>query len=457
MKRNVLVTLCLLILLLTGCSSANRPTEGLEFTAENGTYVVNSYSGEEINVVIPDTYNDMPVTIIGEDCFANTDIQSVRIGSNIEEIRPGAFYNATMLKEIEIPSSVKIIGIEDDDATLTNTNKYGAFQSCINLTNVSFGSKSSIERVGYATFADCSKLERIALPDTTKYIATYAFGACTSLKTIDIPPQVSYMGLNVFSGFTAEQTINILGSTDEWLYTSPIEYQGVTVNYTWHNNCNARINYHIGSNGVNNTNVESTDGNKAAHAPDVNQIQAEIERILNSENSFRYGIVEDDGIGHGVHYYYLRSTNSNFRVLDISVNEDKESARVNCCYESDGVNYFGYYEIKHNETGWFFAEENLDPFFMTLVESDFNYSARATGEFYSSYNEKYTSLVIHSIENGIITYSLESNDNILVNNNFQQGENLTADFNSLTGEFLGFHYDTEADSWEFGAVEVVRK
>lgn len=457
MKRNVLATLCLLILLLTGCSSANKATEGLEFTAENGTYVVSSYFGEDINVIIPDTYNDMPVTIIGEDCFANTDVQSVRIGSNIEEIRPGAFYNATMLKEIEIPGSVKIIGIEDDDATLTNTNKYGAFQNCISLTNVSFGDNSSLERVGYATFAGCNKLEKIVLPDTTKYIATYAFDSCTSLKTIDIPSMVSYMGLNVFSGLTADQTINVLGSTAEWPYTSAIVYQGVTINRTWHNNCDAKINYYIDRTDANNTNDGRADGNMAKQAPDVNQIQAEIERILNSENSFRYGIVEEDEGSRGVSYYYLRSADNDFRVLDISVNEDNASARVNCCYESDGVNYYGYYEIYCNETGWFFAEEDLNTFFMTLVENDFDYSTRAIGEFYSSYKETYTSLVIHSIENGIITYSLESNDSILVNFNFQQGENLTADFNSLTGEFVGFHYDTEADTWEFGAVEVERK
>jgi len=457
MKKNVLVTLCLLVLLLTGCSSANRPTEGLEFIAENGTYVVSSYSGEEINVVIPDTYNDMPVTIIGEDCFANTDIQSVRIGNNIEEIRPGAFYNATMLKEIEIPNSVKVIGIEDDDATLTNTNKYGAFQNCINLTNVSFGAQSSLERVGYATFAGCNKLEKIVLPDTTKYIATYAFDSCTSLKNVDIPSYVSYMGLNVFSGFTAEQTINILGSTDEWLYTSPIEYQGVTINRTWHNNCDAKINYYIGSTSVNDTNVESTDSNKAAQAPDIDQIQSEIERILNSDDSFCYGIVEAGDGWRSVRSYYLESSNNDFQVLDISVNEDGQSAQVNCCYESDGIHYYGYYTIYYSETGWYFSDEDMEHFYMALTESDFDYSTRAIGEFYSSYKDEYTSLVIHKIENGIITYSLDSNNSIIINRDFQQGENLTADFNSLTGEFVGFHYDTEADTWGFGAVEVERK
>ena len=34
--------------------------------------------------------------------------------------------------------------------------------------------------------------------------------------------------------------------------------------------------------------------------------------------------------------------------------------------------------------------------------------------------------------------------------------NGTVDFNSKTGEFVGFHYDTEEDIWEFGAVELER-
>lgn len=452
MKRNVLVILCLLMLLLTGCSSPNKPTEGLEFYAENGTYVVSSYSGEEIDIIIPDTYNDMPVTVIGENCFAGTDIQSIRIGKNIEEIRAGAFYNATMLKEVKIPASVKIIGIEDDDASLTNTNKYGAFQNCINLKSVVFESKSLLERVGYATFADCSNLAEIVLPDTTTYIATFAFGACTSLKTIDIPSQVTYMGLNVFSGLTAEQTINVLGSTDEWLYTSGIEYNGVTVNLTWDNNCDAKINYYIDSNPI-----ENNGSSVISQAPDINQIQSEIERILNSDDSFSYGIVEAGEGWYSVSRYYLESSNNDLQVFDISVNEDGQSAQVNCCYESDGVHYYGYYTIYHSESGWYFAEEDMESFYMTLTETDFDYSARAIGEFYSSYKDTYTSLVIHKIENGTITYSLESNDSIILNRGFQQGENLTAEFNSLTGEFVEFHYDTEADSWGFGAVEVVRK
>lgn len=235
------------VVLLSGCNDAkkveNTPTEGLEFTAENGNYVVSSYSGDEVNVIIPDTYNDIPVTVIGEDCFADSDIQSVRIGKNIVEIRAGAFYNASMLKEINIPASVKVIGIDDSDASLTNTNKYGAFRNCVSLEKVVFDEYSTFEILGYSTFEDCIKLKEIVLPETTKYIGTSAFSHCDSLLNINIPVNVTYMGLNVFFGFSNNQTINIYSSMEEWLYTTAYDYNGIIIDRTWKNNCDAVINY----------------------------------------------------------------------------------------------------------------------------------------------------------------------------------------------------------------------
>ena len=195
---------------------------------------------------------------------------------------------------------------------------------------------------------------------------------------------------------------------------------------------------------------------KALTGPNAEQVKPIIEDFINDRRGFSYGIpYTSDSGSSGTKYYYLYSTNNDFSVVDTKLNENGKSAKINCCYESDGTKYYGYYEMLFDKTGWHFAEEDSSDQHMILTESDFNYSTSAIGTFYDSYDED-TTLVIHKIENNTITYSLHSTDSILLNNDFKQGDNLTADFNSKTGEFVGFHYDTEEDVWEFGAVELER-
>lgn len=195
---------------------------------------------------------------------------------------------------------------------------------------------------------------------------------------------------------------------------------------------------------------------KALAGPNAEQVKPIIEDFISDRRGFSYGIpYTSDSGGSGTKYYYLYSTNNDFSVIDTKLNENGKSAKINCCYESDGTKYYGYYEMLFDKTGWHFADEDSSNHHMILTESDFNYSTRAIGTFYDSYDEE-TTLVVHKIENDIITYSLQTVDSILLNNDFKQGENLTAEFNSKTGEFVGFHYDTEEDIWEFGAVELER-
>ena len=58
-----------MVMLLCACSGENKATEGLEFTFRNGSDYITGYHGTEVDVVIPDTYNDVPVTEIVESAF----------------------------------------------------------------------------------------------------------------------------------------------------------------------------------------------------------------------------------------------------------------------------------------------------------------------------------------------------------------------------------------------------
>ena len=72
---------------------------------------ITKYNGSDSDVVIPDTIDSLPVTIIESDAFANNEsIESVTIPETVVEIGGWAFENCTNLKEIDLPSNLKEIG-----------------------------------------------------------------------------------------------------------------------------------------------------------------------------------------------------------------------------------------------------------------------------------------------------------------------------------------------------------
>lgn len=225
-----------------GKIKAGTETEGLEFTAQDGTYQVTGYHGTDVDVVIPDNHNDVPVTVIAEGAFEDSEIQTIYIGSNVEVIEKGAFSNASLLKEVTMPASLKEIGVDT-----TGDQTEGAFYRCVSLKRVVFADSSCLEMIGAATFYECTALEEIEIPDHVTYIGDYSFLDCVSLKELTIPASVSRVGARAFSGFTDEQEITILGDTSHWAKaadgTTEIEQDILN----WYGRCNAVIFYKDGS------------------------------------------------------------------------------------------------------------------------------------------------------------------------------------------------------------------
>lgn len=231
MKKNRLLIVILALVLLCGCGSketgnGKKATEGLVFTQEDGCYAVTGYHGTDVDVVIPDTYNDVPVTIIAEEAFADSEIQTIKMGSNIEVIELNAFRDATLLRRVELNSSLKQIGHK---RTYSDTLD-GAFTGCISLETVDIPEDSALELICPGTFSHCEKLANIELPGSLREIGEQAFKKCLSLKSITIPASVEKVGVWVFRGFTSEQKIVIMGSTEQW-----------TKN--WNEYCEAEIEY----------------------------------------------------------------------------------------------------------------------------------------------------------------------------------------------------------------------
>ncbi len=98
-------------------------------------------------VVIPEYYNDLPVTAIDSNAF-----------SYWEE-----------LESVSLPSTIRTIG-------------NSAFAYCTKLTEITL--PSSLERIEANAFVNCSALEEITIPTRLKYCGYTSFERCGSLKTV---------------------------------------------------------------------------------------------------------------------------------------------------------------------------------------------------------------------------------------------------------------------------------
>lgn len=252
-----------------------KPTEGLEYAAKDGNYVVTGYHGNDVHIVIPAEYNEIPVVGVQEEAFMESEIQSVIFGGNIEWIGDRAFFGASLLKEVTISASVKQFGenvfrdcislttVEfEKDSKIENLGGY-TFHGCIALKEIdlpdtitsldglvfyecanlkSINLPDSLQVIGDACFYGCTFLEKIELPNGVREIGWDAFENCTSIKKLIIPESVVFVDQNAFDGFTPEQTLVIRGSTVGWRDETET-YPGGYLSWQWHGGCNAQIIY----------------------------------------------------------------------------------------------------------------------------------------------------------------------------------------------------------------------
>lgn len=128
------------------------------------------------------------VELIGERAFYQCEsLEAVSFGTAIEEIGSRAFYKCERLKQIHLPESLKTVG------------EY-AFYKCGAVTEVSLGGAYEIEK--YA-FYGISGVKELILPTTLKVIGKQAFRGWSSLTSIVIPESVTDIDKHAFYGCTS--------------------------------------------------------------------------------------------------------------------------------------------------------------------------------------------------------------------------------------------------------------
>ena len=180
-----------------------------EFVVDDGTYRcgIKAYLGNDTNITIPDKINGIEVGSIKEECFKNSNIESVTLPSSVTLIEQQAFYGCDNLKSINL-SNVKSIGTE-------------AFTNCPSLTdNIDLSSVEMISERGLAgtyfktmnlpkctdirdsAFEDCT-MQKIVLNNATN-LGSNVFKNCKNLEMIYAPKVKGFDGC---SGCTNLKTV----------------------------------------------------------------------------------------------------------------------------------------------------------------------------------------------------------------------------------------------------------
>lgn len=161
------------------------------------------------NVVIPDTYEGIPVTRIADGAFAGAEVESVTLGANIITIGDFAFKGNSNLKSVTINENCEYLGSS-------------CFKDCTGLESITI--PSSLETICENAFENCTSLTEINLPSSLRTIKERVFKGCSNLKTvnfagapidfygvfegcdgierIELPEGLSYIGYNAFKNTT---------------------------------------------------------------------------------------------------------------------------------------------------------------------------------------------------------------------------------------------------------------
>ena len=174
------------------------------------SFCVIGYVGTPTTIIVPSSYNNLPITKIAEDAFSGcSKLTSVTIPDSIIEIGAHAFGSCNSLKSITLP----FVGANKNGTSYTNfdyifESYYSAdADGCPkSLKNVIITSSSTIPK---KAFAYCSNITSVTLSEDTHTIDSSAFWGCSSLETVTRMGNVKCFGSDAFSGCTKLTNITI--------------------------------------------------------------------------------------------------------------------------------------------------------------------------------------------------------------------------------------------------------
>ena len=209
----IMAVFCIIgtVLLLFG-SGISEKSGNMEFKLNESkdAYVLTSYNDTpgQTELVIPDEFNGLPVTAIGELAVQRCDnLSKIVIGKNIESIDKWGIINCRYLKKIVVDEENKFFSDLDGimmnrdkttllvypNAHIAEYDKNGALKE-----TVSVAVPEGVETISYGAFYKCYAIEEIILPPSVSVIEERAFHGCENLKSAVLNEGLRSLGKDAF-------------------------------------------------------------------------------------------------------------------------------------------------------------------------------------------------------------------------------------------------------------------
>lgn len=170
-----------------------------------------SYQGNDTVVTIPSTIDGYTVKELGAFSMSGlTSVTKITVPDSVESIGFSAFAGCTNLRELVLGNNIQEIGAQTidntaipyvDGAVYCNGYLLRVDQNYEGMFTVKPGTKL----MGMFSFGNCSKVDRVILPDSITRIDEATFVGCTGLKEILIPHSVGFIYDRAFVDYN-EQT-----------------------------------------------------------------------------------------------------------------------------------------------------------------------------------------------------------------------------------------------------------
>ena len=195
----------------------------LTYTLKYGYYTVTGSNDNTIgSLTIPATYENKPVKAIAPEAFKNyANLTTVVLPESLEEIGTRAFYNCANITTFNIPTTVTTVGedILTSYKVLTYENNVCYAGNWVlsydNTVTTPITVKAGTVGLAENAFRDggqSTKLSRVSLPASLKYIGKNAFYGCSALEEITIPNGVTLLPAWTFMNCTSLASVTLSAS-----------------------------------------------------------------------------------------------------------------------------------------------------------------------------------------------------------------------------------------------------
>ena len=180
--------------------ASGEQTEGdYRYTVSDGQATITSYTGTEEDVVTPEVLGGYPVTEIGANSFREKEVRTVAVSEGVCKVSTQAFMDCKLLKKIQFPSTMQVLGIGGvaNDSALTQIEVAEKSPYFFSEDGVLF---KYLERgIGLDTYPPGKEDVEYTVPRFVGTIMLGSFSANAYLKKLYVPSTVQRIANHSFS------------------------------------------------------------------------------------------------------------------------------------------------------------------------------------------------------------------------------------------------------------------